>query len=186
MNAIILISRTWVLKATFVNSLPSSFRLFTFPTVKKNPERREKWKQLIGRKQGSKLWSPPKYCRVCSRHFVDGEPTLQNPLPTLHLGYDDASKRVKRMNQFEATKHMPKQKRCKIFADEPAEPEFTATPIYEDPEIPQLTQALLSFPPLLVLITVILVMFNFLIIQYQTIQKQKQEIQRLKDTIQKH
>ena len=35
-----------------------------------------------------KLWSPSKDMRVCSKHFIDGEPTSNNPYPTEHLGYD--------------------------------------------------------------------------------------------------
>ncbi|KAL4223401.1 hypothetical protein ACF0H5_016872 [Mactra antiquata] len=50
--------------------------LFPFPTTKKNPESRDKWKRLVGRESGNKLWSPSKDSRVCSSHFVDGEPTM--------------------------------------------------------------------------------------------------------------
>ncbi|KAH3816543.1 hypothetical protein DPMN_118060 [Dreissena polymorpha] len=52
---------------------------------------------LIGRKNGSKLWTPGKDSRVCSNHFVEGQPTVQNPLPTLNLGYDGYESRVKRI-----------------------------------------------------------------------------------------
>ena len=63
-------------------------RLFPFPTNKRNPERRERWKQLIGRKSGDQLWYPLKDSRMCSQHFVNSEPSLDNPLPTMNLGYD--------------------------------------------------------------------------------------------------
>ena len=33
---------------------------------------------------------------VCSIHFVDGRPTLENPNPTLDLGYDKPAKRPRR------------------------------------------------------------------------------------------
>ncbi|KAL5017912.1 hypothetical protein ScPMuIL_003634 [Solemya velum] len=81
------------------------FRLFTFPTKKKNPETRERWKEVVGRQDGNKLWSPPKDSRVCSKHFVDSQPTSENLLPTLQMGYDGAEKLVKRMIQFESTRH---------------------------------------------------------------------------------
>ena len=33
---------------------------------------------------------------VCSLHFVDGKPRLQNPTPTLNLGYQKAAKKLRR------------------------------------------------------------------------------------------
>ncbi|KAL3867723.1 hypothetical protein ACJMK2_040586, partial [Sinanodonta woodiana] len=51
------------------------------------PERRARWKQLFGRKDGNKLWLRSNDSGVCSDHFVNGEPTLQNSLPTLKLEY---------------------------------------------------------------------------------------------------
>ncbi|XP_067952217.1 uncharacterized protein [Watersipora subatra] len=35
----------------------------------------------------AKVWSPSKYSVICSKHFIDGAPTIMNPLPTLHMGY---------------------------------------------------------------------------------------------------
>ena len=32
-------------------------------------------------------WTPGQSVLVCSCHFVDGTPTLENPYPTLKLGY---------------------------------------------------------------------------------------------------
>ena len=67
------------------------FRLFPFPTSRKNPQDRLKWKQLLNRQIGvrtPKLWSPGKQSRVCSKHFKDGRPTSEHPYPTLFLGYD--------------------------------------------------------------------------------------------------
>ena len=43
--------------------------------------------------KGCKLWEPWKDSRVCSKHFIDGEPSNKNPYPTRNLGYD-ASKRT--------------------------------------------------------------------------------------------
>ena len=34
-----------------------------------------------------KLWTPGPKLRICSSHFVDGEPTAENLHPTLNLGY---------------------------------------------------------------------------------------------------
>ena len=66
------------------------FRLFPFPTEKKNPVARDVWKKLINRTVGStvKLWDPSKDSRICSLHFVDGKPTTENPYPSLSLGYE--------------------------------------------------------------------------------------------------
>ena len=47
-----------------------------------------------------KLWSPSKDSRICSKHFIDGEPTVQNPHPTLELGYEGYQNRVKRISYF--------------------------------------------------------------------------------------
>lgn len=72
------------------------FKLFPFPTLKKNPEMREKWKKMINRvksstskcKSTSELFEPGRDSRVCSFHFIDGHPSVKNPIPTLNLGYD--------------------------------------------------------------------------------------------------
>ncbi|XP_066911455.1 uncharacterized protein [Clytia hemisphaerica] len=44
---------------------------------------RAKWTAqiLLGRKD----WKPGNYSYVCSNHFVDGKPTIENPIPTLFL-----------------------------------------------------------------------------------------------------
>ena len=41
---------------------------------------------------GEGLWEPSKDSRICSRHFVDGEPTLVNPNPTLNMGCNTTSR----------------------------------------------------------------------------------------------
>ncbi|KAK3088554.1 hypothetical protein FSP39_020520 [Pinctada imbricata] len=80
-------------------------RLFPFPTQKKDREKRERWKQLVGRAgQGKKLWSPSKDSRICSNHFIDGQPTVDNPYPTLNLGYDGYKDRVRRITLFGTNK----------------------------------------------------------------------------------
>ena len=70
------------------------YRLFPFPTEKKNPEKRNNWKKLLNRQAlyGGGLWEPSKDSRICSRRFVDGEPTLVNPNPTLNMGYDTTTR----------------------------------------------------------------------------------------------
>lgn len=73
------------------------FRLFPFPTKKKNKERRLQWAKNISRSNDNgTLWMPNKNSRVCSVHFVDGEPTTQNPDPTLELGHKKIKKLCKR------------------------------------------------------------------------------------------
>ena len=52
---------------------------FPFPTKKKDPRTRKKWLELLRRED----YDPPRHHRLCSQHFVDGEPTKANPFPTL-------------------------------------------------------------------------------------------------------
>ena len=42
----------------------------------------------------NKPWMPGKKVRVCSKHFVDSEPSKLNPLPTLNLGYESKKLQV--------------------------------------------------------------------------------------------
>jgi len=74
---------------------PVPFKLYPFPTIKKNPEKRNIWIRNINRQEGSKqkCQDPGKDARVWSIHFVDGEPTDANPHPTENLGYDFESRR---------------------------------------------------------------------------------------------
>lgn len=65
------------------------FSLFPFQSEKKHPYRRQAWVKLVNRKgTDGKNWKPQTYCRICSKHFRDGEPTELNPDPTELLGYD--------------------------------------------------------------------------------------------------
>ena len=41
-------------------------------------------------------WIPGGSGLVCSLHFVDGKPSLQNPNPTLNFGYQKAAKKPSR------------------------------------------------------------------------------------------
>lgn len=63
------------------------FRLFPFPTERKDPAGRLQWTSLVNRKNGSRNWIPNSESRICSKHFVDGEPSARFPYPTLELGY---------------------------------------------------------------------------------------------------
>ena len=58
------------------------FRLFPFPTKKKNLTIRDSWRKIINRNvdlTGYKLWEPSKDSRVCSKRFSDGESSNENP-----------------------------------------------------------------------------------------------------------
>ena len=71
------------------------FKLFAFPTEKKDSEGRRRWKENIKReKTKGKVWTPKNSSRVCSVHFKDGQPTNENPDPTEDLGYNFNSKVV--------------------------------------------------------------------------------------------
>ncbi|XP_072027733.1 uncharacterized protein [Amphiura filiformis] len=65
---------------------PTPFDLYAFPTS--DPIARLEWVSAVGGKKELDNWQPnQRYHRVCSKHFVDGLPTDENPHPTLHLGY---------------------------------------------------------------------------------------------------
>jgi hypothetical protein len=53
-------------------------KFFPFPTLKQ-PKVRRKWLDLLRRRD----FNPSRHDRVCSRHFIDGEPTPQHPYPEL-------------------------------------------------------------------------------------------------------
>ena len=55
----------------------------SFHKIPKNEERRKAWIHAISK--GRKEFETPKYCKICSNHFVDGCPTKENPDPTLFL-----------------------------------------------------------------------------------------------------
>lgn len=65
------------------------FVLHPFPSILKDPHKRSVWIKNINRmsKDGKTIWTPTNCARVCSRHFIDNEPTQLNPYPTLHLGH---------------------------------------------------------------------------------------------------
>ena len=89
------------------------FKLFPFPTEKKDSEGRRRWKENIKReKRKGKVWTPKNSSRVCSVHFKDGQPTNENPDPTEDLGYNVNSKVVggKRKNPLDRSKIIPEKK----------------------------------------------------------------------------
>ena len=78
------------------------FRLFNFPTEKKDPEARLLWCKLINRApEGtllkSNIWTPGSKSRVCSSHFINQEPNKEHPYPVLNLGYPNYEKRVENL-----------------------------------------------------------------------------------------
>ena len=75
------------------------FKLFSFPTIKKDQKNRNKWIVLVNRVvENKKQWNPTAHSRICSKHFVGGEPSITNSIPTLFLGYD-ASSRIKNISE---------------------------------------------------------------------------------------
>lgn len=63
------------------------FRLIPFPTERKDPDARLKWTKIVNRKVAGGNWLPNQDSRICSVHFIDGEPTQLHPYPSLNLGY---------------------------------------------------------------------------------------------------
>ena len=73
------------------------FKLFPFPTIKKNSDARKRWIKLLKRQDlRGKLWEPKPSSRVCSAHFVSGKPTDDNPDPVLKLGYQSPVSSLRR------------------------------------------------------------------------------------------
>ena len=75
------------------------FQLFNFPPAKKHPELGLLRCKLVSRAPSDqsnssqpRLWAPGPKSRICWSHFVDGEPTAENPHPTLNLGYPNFEK----------------------------------------------------------------------------------------------
>ena len=81
---------------------PQPYRLYMFPSIKKNHEKRQDWIQLLNRVKSDKSeWKPCGNDRVCSEHFVDGIPTVENPNLTLKLGFAKQSQgELYSVNQF--------------------------------------------------------------------------------------
>ena len=66
-----------------------SYKLYCFPSSLRNGDERKRWTASLRRiKKVKSLSKPRKSDRVYSKHFVDGEPSIANPDPTLQMGYD--------------------------------------------------------------------------------------------------
>ena len=79
------------------------FRFFIFPTAK-HQRQRLRWCQAISRSSddkhiGNELWTPNNASYVCSKHFVDRQPTMANPYPTKDLGYKLSESRRIQLNR---------------------------------------------------------------------------------------
>ena len=89
-----------------------SFVLYPFPTERKDKEARLQWARLIKRqsKKGGKLWMPKSSSQVCSKHFISGKPTKENPHSVLNLGYV-AAKHAERKPPAKRIKNLGKHKK---------------------------------------------------------------------------
>ena len=73
------------------------FTLHTFPSALLNSDKRREWIRLMNRTTvKNTAWCPGKSDVVCSDHFVDKRPTLENPNPVLNLGYEKPAKKPRR------------------------------------------------------------------------------------------
>ncbi|XP_065683918.1 uncharacterized protein LOC124809504 [Hydra vulgaris] len=106
------------------------FRLFPFPTILKCSIKRNIWIKLINRKtKEGKYCEPSKNSCVCSNHFVDQEPSIEFPNPTLNLGYNATEKSEmllstgeKRIINYQNEPNNSKEVKC--FADLSASKSF--------------------------------------------------------------
>ena len=57
--------------------------------VPSNPTKKSAWIKLIGK--GRACFSSGNWTYVCSNHFIDGEPTAENPNPALFLTQSEVS-----------------------------------------------------------------------------------------------
>ena len=86
---------TWTCLLIFISMLGISWECFYvlvldgLPTFKLNYI---SWKSIfpcLDKRVGTNsAWSLSKYSRLCSQHFVNVEPSLENPIPTMNLVYD--------------------------------------------------------------------------------------------------
>ncbi|XP_065652925.1 uncharacterized protein LOC136080238 [Hydra vulgaris] len=69
------------------------FRMYCFPSFKRNSIKKEQWISQL-RREGNKkesAWKPGTADRVCSDHFVDKIPTVMNPNPTINMEFSSLS-----------------------------------------------------------------------------------------------
>ena len=70
-------------------SCPPPFKLFTFPTARKNAKARKRWVNNVKRlSKGNKVCQSNADSRICSKHFPDQQPTSRNSDPILKMGYE--------------------------------------------------------------------------------------------------
>ena len=80
---------SWCFNKRLCLCLQPTYRLFKFPSILRNGEKREKWIGQLRRENRDKTtWKPCDNDRVCSDHFFDGEPTVSHPFPELKLSYE--------------------------------------------------------------------------------------------------
>ncbi|XP_052240242.1 uncharacterized protein LOC127850887 [Dreissena polymorpha] len=160
------------------------FRLYPFPTTKRDQDGRTKWKQLVGRSDGTQLWSPSKDSTVCFMHFVDGKPTADNPLPTVKMGYEGADKHVKRMVRFQSTTHTPSPKRRRKLSKSVivSNASYDIPSVYVAPSPDPEDIALPKVKPYVpwILTLTLLALFTALC---KTVVNQKEEVKKLKTEI---
>eukprot|EP00057_Strongylocentrotus_purpuratus_P003574 XP_003726928.1 PREDICTED: uncharacterized protein LOC100888579 [Strongylocentrotus purpuratus] len=116
---------------------PPPFRLFPFPTDRKDAEARKRWNKFMNKKdaKSGKNWMNKFHDRVCSIHFLDGEPTVGNPDPVLHLGYKPSQRLTpKRALPREREEvHVPRNKKaCSTHATPDPDPDPTTTTSSEE------------------------------------------------------
>ncbi|GAB6025320.1 hypothetical protein CHUAL_014022 [Chamberlinius hualienensis] len=83
------------------------YSLHRFP---KNEELKSQWIAALQRKD----FKPGTSARVCSLHFSDGRPTLDNPTPILDLGHDKNSKSTRKNITRKTLLEEPKTKQRKL------------------------------------------------------------------------
>lgn len=59
-------------------------KTFLFSHAVKEPERQKMWISIVNRKN----WLPGGNSLICWRHFVDSEPSAENPYPSASYGMD--------------------------------------------------------------------------------------------------
>ncbi|XP_062576281.1 uncharacterized protein LOC134238184 [Saccostrea cucullata] len=99
------------------------FQLFPFPTELRDPHARSVWRKNINRTStdGKNIWSPNDNSRVCSKHFVDGAPSLLHPYPTINLGHMSSIVSKGRLppTKRELSKETPKKRKISESQDDP-------------------------------------------------------------------
>ena len=90
------------------------YQLFCFPSENRYISNRLEWTKRMRREKPDKTeWLLRPSDRVCSEHFVDGEPICNNPYPTLKLGYD-FKQGASRRELFRRPYQPIKRKKCML------------------------------------------------------------------------